>query len=31
MSFTSQYTSVFEKKSEDDNEIITSIELKEDK
>jgi hypothetical protein len=31
MSFTSQYTSVFEKKSEDDNEIITSIELKEDR
>ncbi|MDD4503825.1 MAG: hypothetical protein PHS15_03235 [Clostridiaceae bacterium] len=30
-SFTSQYTSIFEKKSEDDNEIITSIELKEDK
>lgn len=30
-SFTSQYTSIFEKKSEDENEIITSIELKEDK
>lgn len=31
MSFTPQYISVLEKKSEDDNEIITSIELKEDK
>ena len=29
-SFTSQYVSFFEKKSEDDNQIITSIELKED-
>ncbi|HYF82046.1 MAG TPA: hypothetical protein VEB00_03330 [Clostridia bacterium] len=28
-SFTSQYASIFEKKSEDDNEIITSIALKE--
>lgn len=30
-SLTSQYVPFFEKKSEDDNEIITSIELKEDK
>jgi len=29
-SFASQYTSIFEKKSEDDNEIITQIEFKED-
>ena len=29
-SFTSQYASIFEKKNEDDNEIITSIALKED-
>lgn len=29
-SFTSRYTCSFEKKSEDDNEIITGIELKED-
>ncbi|HYE82698.1 MAG TPA: hypothetical protein VEG39_11125 [Clostridia bacterium] len=28
--FTSQYTSIFEKKNEDDKEIITQIELKED-
>lgn len=28
-SFTSQYTSIFEKKSEDDGEILTGIELKE--
>jgi hypothetical protein len=31
MTFASQYTSIFEKKGEDDNEIITSIELKENK
>ncbi len=29
-SFTSQYASIFERKSEDDNEVITSIVLKED-
>jgi hypothetical protein len=29
-SFTSQYISIFEKKSEDDNEIVTGIALKED-
>lgn len=29
-SFTSQYTGIFEKKSEDEKKILTSIELKED-